>query len=119
MSGFATEHASARAEIGANGAVVTFTLTTATHDPTTATFSGASSSTVTGAAMRVRGDPTKFIPGRVVAAGEVMLLFAPDTYGDRPELGSTVSWEGETWEVVAVNPLAPDGTDILSRVVVA
>lgn len=118
-TGFAAEHASARADIGAAGQTVTFTKASATHDPATATFSGSSSATVTGAAMRVRGNPATFTPGRLVQADEVMLLFAPDTYGNRPELGSTVSWEGHTREVVAVNPLAPDGTDILSRVVIA
>lgn len=118
-AGYATQHASASALIRQKGTNVTFTLATATHDPSTGTFSAPGTVTVTGAAIRVRGNPVAYQALGLIELHPATLLFAPDTYGERPALGSTVSWEGATRTVKSVDPVAPDGTDILSRVIVA
>ncbi len=115
---FATEHSSALADIRAAGANVTFTSTTETYVPSTDTTTAGATTTVTGAAMRVKSAPVQYIKGTLIEQAFTTLLFAPDTYGDRPPLGSTVTWESTTFTVVDVSPLAPDGTDIISRVVI-
>jgi hypothetical protein len=119
MGRFAAEHAGAYADILANGVAVTFTTATRTHTPATDTFGTAVTSTVTGAALRVRGDAKTYREMQLTQSGLVTLLFAPTTYGDLPELGSTVTWEGQTQTVVAVNPVSPDGFAIIARVVLA
>lgn len=118
MGAYATEHASALADIRAAGVDVTFTLSDSTYAPSTDATSAPTTSTVTGAAMRVKGDARMYESMKLVQSGLVTLLFAPDTYGERPALGSIVEWEGADAVVVGVNPLAPDGTDILARVVI-
>ena len=63
-------------------------------------------------------------------------MFVPTTYGDVPDLGYTTTWGGETrrwadtfgwgdvktqsfvYTVKQVQPLAPDGTVIMARIVV-
>ena len=118
MGLYATEHAGALADIRAAGVAITFTSNAETYTASTDTTTTGAAQTVTGAAIRVKGDPTEYESMKLVQTGLVTLLFAPDTYGDRPELGNSVTWEGAGYTVVGVNPLAPDGTDILSRVVI-
>jgi hypothetical protein len=115
MAHFAAEHASALEDIRANGASVVFTLATSSYNQSTDVESSASTVSVTGAAIRTKGK-TRNTDGSLVKAVSVTLLFAPDTYGERPDLNATVTWEGDTYTVVDVDPVAPDGTDILSRV---
>ncbi len=116
---YATEHASALADIRAAGVDVTFTLTTSTYTEATDVESAPVETTVSGAAIRVKGNPNEYAAMKLTQAGLVTLLFAPDTYGERPALSSVVEWEGSDYTVVGVSPTAPDGVDIISRVVIA
>jgi hypothetical protein len=118
MGKYTAEHLSALADIRAAGTDVTFTLSVTTTDETTGIESTAVVSTVTGAALRVTGAPQSYGPGDLTVSAPTTLLFGPDTYGERPALGSTVDWEGATWTAKSVGPISPDGTDIISRVVV-
>ena len=115
---YATDHADALADIREAGTDVTFTLSETTTNETTDAESTAVISTVSGAAIRASGKPQVYGPGNLTVSAPTTLLFAPDTYGERPALGSTVDWEGATWTVESVNPISPDGTDIISRVVI-
>ncbi len=116
---YSVEHNSALADIGAAGAPVTFTLVAGTYTESTDAETSLVTTTVAGKAIRIKGTPKRFVSGQLVEAEGVMLLFCPTTYGQRPPLASMVTWEGSTRTVITVDPLAPDGTDIISRVGVA
>ncbi|MGB0878684.1 MAG: hypothetical protein ACPGVY_11370 [Mycobacterium sp.] len=115
---YAEDHASALAGIADAGVAVTFTTEVeGTHNPLTETFGEPTTSTVTGHAVRVRGDKDTYTRLGLVYARHPTLLFAPSTYGDLPEAGWTVVWDGVTYTVAEVDPVAPDGAAIIARVV--
>lgn len=117
---YATEHASAYADILAAGAAVTFSAVSAgTYDGATDTWSTPVTTTVAGAAIRVRGNPQTYQALELIQSEAPTLLFAPSTYGATPALGMTVTWDGVVYTVRAVEPIAPSGDTILERVVVA
>lgn len=119
MTLYAAEHASALDDIRAAGARVTFTLATAgTYDEATDTWSTPVESTVAGYAIQVQGDPRKYERLTLIESEAPSLLFAPDDYGAKPALGSSVEWAGESRTTRDVGTLAPDGTAILAEVVV-
>lgn len=120
MSSYTTEHASALADVGAAGASVTFTSASAgTYSPTAGTWSSAATSTVTGQAVRVKGDPKVYAGLELVESDAPTLLVVPTTYGQVPALGSKVTWNSTVYTVKHVQVVAPNGSAILSRVVVA
>lgn len=116
MTKYATEHAGALADVTEAGTAVTFTKSTTTTNPSTAQVT-TTTSTVAGHAIRVEGDPETYERLGLTQSNPVTLLFTPTTYGQEPAKGSTFTWEGETRAVAHVEPLAPDGTTILARVV--
>jgi hypothetical protein len=116
---FIAEHASALADLLENGSSVTFSYTTAgTYDEATDTTTGATSATVTGAAMRVKGNPLRYQALGLVQSEAPTLLFAPTTIGSTPPLGSSVTFGGVVYVVRDVDSIAPNGTAILARIVV-
>lgn len=120
MASYATEAASALADVTAAGAAVTFTkVAPGTYDGTTDTWSNPTNASVSGYAIRVRGNPDTYEKLNLIEALSNTLLFTPSTYGQVPALGSEVVWDGVTYTVRDVNQLAPDGKAILSRVVVS
>ena len=117
---YAPDHASALADVAAAGASVTFTsVTPGTYDESTDTWSGGSSSTVTGSAVRVRGNPREDEALELIQSEAPSLLFTPTTYGQLPALNASVTWNSIVYTVRSVEPVAPDGTAILARVIVA
>lgn len=116
---YATEHASALGQITDAGTAVTFTkVVPGEYDAATDTWTDDDDQTVSGYAIRVKGDPETYQSLGLVEHEAPTLLFAPTTYGDLPALGATVAWGGEAYTVKNVDPLAPDGTAIIARVVV-
>lgn len=115
---FATEHADALASIGESGASVSFSHSVMTYDPIT-DAPIPTPVTVTGKAIRVKGEPQRYEELSLVESESPMLLFAPDTYGQSPPLGARVTWGGVTYTVRGVYPLAPDGTTILAKVMIS
>lgn len=119
---YATEHASALADVRAAGRSVTFTVTTRTQDRTTGLVTPVDS-TVTGAALRVKSDPKKLsalsVQHNLSMESAITLLFVPDTYGGGVDPGASVEWMSKTYIVRDVDPLAPDGSNIFQRVVVS
>ena len=116
---YTVEHAGAYADLLAAGASVTFTIRSGTHAPDSGIFTAPTTSSVTGAAMRVKANRTEedaYRTAGIVSDRVVCLLFAPTTYGSLPTLGATVTWNGETLTCKGITPLAPDGTAILARV---
>lgn len=103
-----------------SGAAVTFTFANpGTYDRATNTYSGGSSSSVSGYASRVPGDPERYKLLGLIEGESPTLLFTPDTNGDKPELLATVTWASATYVVRDVDPWAPDGTARSCRVVVS
>lgn len=117
---YETEHASALADVRAAGVDVVFTKTVkGAYDASTNTFGPDTVTTVTGAAVRTKGDPKKYAALNLIESEAPTLLFVADTYGDTPPLESAVDFGGNTYRVRDVDPLAPDGTAIFTRAVVA
>lgn len=112
-------HVVAKMAAQKTGAAVTFTLQSpGTYTATTDTYASPSSSTVTGTAERVTGDPERYKALELIESEAPTLEFVPDTYGDVPPQGATVSFGGVTWTVRDVQPVAPDGSAVSARVVV-
>jgi hypothetical protein len=79
-----------------------------------------SDSTVAGAAMRVRGNPTIYKDLGLVESAAPTLLWSAETYGDRAQLGDELTWAGATVRVKSIDETDPDGAGpIVSRLVVA
>lgn len=99
--------------------MTTFTRTTQTEDETTGLVT-ATTTTITGNAIRVRGSPETYRALGLIDSEAPTLLFTPDLYdsANRPAPGDTVVWESLTWTVRDVNPVAPDGITIIARVVI-
>lgn len=117
---YAPDHAGALADLSADGAAVTFTLSTAgTHDPDTGLFTApATASAVTGAAVQIAADPKTYARLGLLESEAVSLLVATTTYGASIALGATFTWGGQTYTVRDVGyGAAPDGTPIVSTVV--
>lgn len=116
---YAADAASALADIAAAGTAVSFVKSRpGTNTPTTGRYSAPSTSTVSGSAVRVKGNPKTYEALKLVEAEAPTLLFAPTTYGQLPELGAVVSWGGVSYTVKDVAPVAPDGNAIIARIVV-
>lgn len=110
----------ALAQITAKGAAVTFTrAVTTSYDPLTDTVTSGTATTVAGYAVRVKGDPERYRVLSLVETKAPTLLFAPTTYGSAPKEGDTLTWSSVAYTVRDVAPVAPDGTGIIYRVVVA
>lgn len=117
---YATEHADALDDVRAAGAPVTFTRTVhASYDPEGAAEDAEpTTTTVTGYAMRVRGRPDRYDRLTLIESQAPTLLFVPSTYGELPPLDAECTWGGKSMVVADVDPLEPDGTAILARVIV-
>lgn len=111
-------HARALALVTKKGAAVTFTRVTRTYTASTDT-STISTSTVAGYAVRIPGNPKVYEALKLIPETAPTLLFAPSTYDGLPDVGDTVSWDSTTYTVRSVQPIAPDGNNLLARVVVS
>lgn len=120
MSDYTSDHASALADVTEAGVAVTFTMVTpGTYDAATDTWTDAVDASVSGYAIRTRGNPLRYQALGLVQSESPTLLFTPTTYGDQPVVGSTVTWGGVVYTVKDVEPVEPDGNAILCKVVVA
>ena len=104
VGAYAAEHASAHARVvAAKGVPVTFTK-------------GANS--IPGVAVRVRGKSQVYLALSLIQSESPTLLFVADTYGDAVPLGATVTFGGTKYVSRDIDPVAPDGLPIMSRVIV-
>lgn len=117
---YTADHAGALADLTEAGAAVTFTLTSpGMYSEATDTFASSGVTTVAGYAIEVPGDPRQYAALELIQRDARTLLFAPSTVGSTPALGAALTWAGATFTVQSVQRVAPDGTAILSTVVVA
>lgn len=68
--------------------------------------------------MQIDGDPDTYKALELIETENPTLLFAPDTVGELPELGSQVSWGGSSLVVKSRRPLAMNGTATAAMLVV-
>ncbi len=104
MTKYGAEHSSAFQDIKDAGAEISFTKKT---------------TTINGVALQVKGDPEEYESLKLIEKAALTLLFVAKTYGDSPPLGSFCEWGGLRYQVEAIRKLAPDGTAVLSRVIVS
>ncbi|HUT58416.1 MAG TPA: hypothetical protein VNA25_11280 [Phycisphaerae bacterium] len=97
---------------------MTFTGLTTTVDHATG-GSTVSVTTVPGYAIATPGSEKLYEALKLIGAAAVTLLLAPDAGYSLPTLGMTVAWDGTTYTVKHTKGIAPGGTLLLGRVVVA
>ena len=96
---------------------VTFTRATKTEVRGTGVIT-VSTTTVVGVAIQTRGNPIRYRELGLVEAEAPTLLWVPDTYGETPQPGDTVTWNSLSYTVADVNRLAPDGVTITAKVII-
>ena len=104
MTKYGAEHSGAYADVKDAGAEISFKKR---------------SMTVSGFALQIKGDPEEYEALKLIEKAALTLLFVSETYGDSPPLGASCEWGELRYQVEAIRKLAPDGTAILSRVVVS
>ena len=104
MTKYASEHSGAYSDIKDAGAEVSFKK---------------KSTTISGVALQVKGDPEEYEALKLIEKATLTLLFVAETYGDSPPLGAFCEWGELRYQVEATRKLAPDGVSILSRVIVS
>lgn len=113
---YAADHASAHAEVRANGTGIVFTLDTRTEDA-----SGIVSRVTTtqlGVATELPGAEAQEFAAVGLAVHEGIKLFVVnDVYGDTPPMGASALFGGVTRRVRSVKPYRPDGVTLFSEVI--
>jgi hypothetical protein len=116
---YETIHADVAADFEEFGASVEFVTDGRTYNPATDTFGGVYHQPVAGTAISVKGDREQYRDLGLVEAKALTLLFRPATFGEKPPLGSCVTWAGVEYNVNDVLPLAPAGETLIARVIVS
>lgn len=93
------------------------TRSTKTHTRSTDIFT-VTETTIAGVAMQVRGDAIRYRDLGLIEAEAPTLMWVPDTYGDTPQPGDTLTWNSLGYTVADVYRLAPDGVTISTRLIV-
>jgi hypothetical protein len=104
--------------VSRKGASVVFSRETNTYDATTDT-SVPATTTISGAAVRDKGNPLTYEKLGLVQSEAPTLFFIPENFGDLPLPNDTATWGGIPYTAKDVLPVAPDGTVIGCYVVVA
>jgi len=100
--------------------MVTFTRSApGTYDAATDAWTAPVTTTITGNAIQVKGDPRRYRALSLVMTEALTLLFAPTTYGETPAPGDAVTWASVVYTVRDVETNAPDGVTITARVIVS
>ena len=115
---YAAIRARAYRQILKAGAAVTFAGIVTTPDHVTGA-STVTASSVLGAAIATPGSEKLYESLKLVGAKAVTLLVAPNSGYALPSLGMTVAWAGATYTVKYTQEIAPGGTLLIGRVVVA
>lgn len=98
--------------------MVPLTRETQTYDATTDTVTP-TVTTINGTAMKTRGNPKRYEELKLRMTEAPALLWVPETYGDTPLPGDTLTWNGKKFTVRDVDALAPDGVTILAKLIVS
>lgn len=117
MASYAPDHASALADLRDAGAAVAFSRITHVMDEATGLMTP-TTTTIAGYAIRDMGRGDRYHALGLIPSRNPTLLFAASTFGDAVALGDTVTWGGIGYTVRDVDPVAVDGTPIVTFVVV-
>lgn len=113
-------HLKALRKTTARGSAVTFSITTpGEHDPLTDTYGDPTVTTVEGFAVEIPAEPEEYEAFSLTIESSLMLFFVPTIIGQKPAMGSVVTWAGSPRTVKGVLPIRPDGTIIAAKVIVA
>ena len=115
---FGSEHERVLKDLEKAGRPAIFTETARVYTPETG-LSSISQITVSGHAIRTRGNKRQYEKLGLVERDTVSLLFAPTTFGEVPSTGMKVDWGNFDYIVRWVARIAPDGGAIISRVVIS
>jgi copper chaperone CopZ len=119
-SKYANEHASALADVAAAGTDITFVGTVpGTVSLSTDIESGATTVSVTGAAIEDEPDSDAYRSLGLTHETGVSLFFAPTTTGVMPKAGYTTTWGGDTITVKRVRSYNIDGEGAICAQVIA
>lgn len=89
------------------------------------TFSSGTTTTIDGSAIQVRGNPMRYQALGLNLSTMPTLFFSPTLYtlqAGTPDFvlpGDVVTWAGQVYAVMDVDPIAPDGIVIAARIVVS
>lgn len=101
---------------GLLGAPVTFVSTAeGAHDPATATFAGGSATSVSGMAIKGKGNPKTYKSLGLVESEAPTLNFIPNVVGEVTVLGAVVVWESVSFRVRSVDAGEPCHIIVVSR----
>lgn len=108
----------ALATIAKKGSDVVFpgTNTGATYDPATDTWSGGTSTPITGKAVQTKGNVDRFAALNLILINPVTLLLAAKNLAITPMPGMVFTWAGKNYTIKDVDPVAPDGVPILYKI---
>lgn len=119
-SKYATEWASALADVKAAGAAIAFAAKLAgTYVPATDSWTPTASTPVAGYAIQQEPDTDKFGALSLIAATSAILFFVPSTIGQLPALGASCTWGAQTYTVRDLAPVAVDGVAIAATITVS
>jgi hypothetical protein len=100
MSVYAEDHASAYADVSADGASAVFTKTVTPQDDTTGAPGTPVTTTWSGVAIeRVEGSKREYRDGGLTAVEYLTLFYVPTVIGDIPEQGAAITWKSEGMRV--------------------
>lgn len=114
---YVAEWAGALSDIQDAGQAVVFTRTRNIEDTATGLITPVTT-TISGSAVRIRGTPSVYDKLKLIESTSPTLLFAASTFGDLPRIGDTTVW-GVGMRVRDVEPVRPDGTTLIARIVVS
>jgi len=123
MSGYATDHAGAKASVRAAGASIMFEVadsTAARSEDAHGNLAAARAGNVLAYAVEDTSSMPEMYAAAKLVQGEAPLLFVVfDVYGASIEPGARAWWAGRWWAVRAVQPYRPDGTVLFAYVILA
>src|SRR5258708_5302724 len=106
--------------------MVTFTRTTpGIFNAADGTFGASTTTTITGDAIQVRGNPDRYDALNLVLGSMPTLFFTPTLYDLRAGSsdfvlpGDSVQWNLLTYIVKDIDPIAPDGIIIAARIIIS
>lgn len=100
------------------GSAITFSKTTTPQDDTTGAPGAPVTTTASGVAIRVKGDPIKYRDLGLTETEAATLFFVPGSQGTLPPLGSSGSWGAYPYIVRDVSPLDVDGLGAIAARVI-
>lgn len=102
------------------GVAVTFSETVpgSSYSESTETWSGSPATTsIAGYAVRGSGDPVLYEKLGLIESESPTLSFTPNTFGQVPSPGMTVTFGGVEYRARNVKPFAPAGVVVSARIV--